>query len=521
MDDYEAREIDMLHPKDVIDIMIIGGGLAGASLIQELTRIVSDLDLGPHVSILAVEKNGDFGGGLAYHKDVPLEFLLNDQVRITGCQDFEDWLVANQSSWLTELSEHRSHATQQWLRGHKHAISRCDFSDLHIPRRVFGDFVRAELDQARDHIRRLGCNLELRHDEVTEIAHEGSDRFAVRLKHAGVVRPSIVVLAVGAAPRPRNTAFTDSDGYLDNFYSYDLCDMAIRLEGLLSNQPGAKRRILIKGGNATAAEFIFFLSFTPSLASLISELIVATPRGALLPSAAGTDSPPFVPSHLRKLSRRTNLTADALWLALESDFEYGADHGYTVLDNVDHTLEAFRESLNALPSNEQLRWVINYGDKQQDLVRRVPIEYFTAAQQFCRERKLRIERGKVTDITRTRGSLFSVQIATDDGPRKVTTPVIVDCTGFGSISSTSDPLLSHLRDPSGFSLSANPTDKGFKLESTFEASRNLFVLGPLMTGFSGPGTHIWHLQNIRRIRELAGRVSSLISDRIMTSSDSK
>lgn len=507
-------QTDMFHPNDTVDLLIPGGGLAGASLIQELTLSVPSSRLNRQFRILAVEKSGDFGGGLAYGKGVPIEFLLNDQVRITGCRDFENWLVSNQSTWLTKLKEHRSQATEQWLRVHDRAISSCDLSDLHIPRRVFGDFVRDELNQACQRARRLGCNVELRHDEVAEIEREPGDRFAVRLKRSGVVHASLITLAVGAAPRSRSTVFRDTDGYIDNFYSQDLSDLTLRLKGLLSKQRESERRILIKGGNTTAAEFIYFLSFTPLLAELNCKLIVVTPRGELLPAAQGTDLPPFASPRLEELSRMIKPTADDLWLALESDYKYGNDHGYTVLDNVDHTQPAFLAALNALQADEQLRWVIKYGDRQQNLVRRIPTEYYAAAQQLHCRGLLRVERGKVTDITRNGGSLFSVQIATDNGHREVATAVIIDCSGFGSISTTTDPLLSQLRDSTSLSLSANETDKGFKLRSSFEASENLFVLGPLMTGFSGPGTHIWHLQNIRRIRELAGRVAPLIWERL-------
>jgi hypothetical protein len=91
--------------------------------------------------------------------------------------------------------------------------------------------------------------------------------------------------------------------------------------------------------------------------------------------------------------------------------------------------------------------------------------------------------------------------------------ILVDCTGFGVLSNTPDALLRQLSGPAGM-LSANTTDRSFVLEPTFEAYPNLFVLGPLMTGFSDRDTHIWHLENIPRIRELAGRVGSLVAERL-------
>lgn len=497
------------------DLLIIGSGLSGASLIQELTRRVPDPPPGRQIRILAVEKRGEFGGGIAYGKAMPLEFVLNDQLRIMGTDDFASWLVRTRSRWLTELENHRSPATAQWLRNHHSEISACDFSNLHIPRRVFGDFVRAGLGQAIESAPRSGFNVELKKDEVTEITPESDGFFRVRLKNSGLVRASLVALASGASPRLLNTELSKFDGYIDDFYSEDLSDLTEGLEDLLARESEQNRRMVIIGGNATAAEFIFFLRFS-GLASLVSEVIVATPRGALPPAAEGSTLPPYDPSHLRNVSWMRNPTANDLYRALEFEHKNGASLGYTVLDIVDYTLLDFRKGLNALPNDEQLRWVNDYGHKQQDLVLRVPSEYSIAADWLRREGKLVLERGKVTDIVPT-GRSFLVRMEFDDGRSKTRqSPVVVDCTGFGTISATSSPLLRQLRAGPAFSLPVNVRDKGFKLNSTFEAYPNLFVLGPLMTGFSNQDTHIWHLQNIPRIGDLARRVASLISSRFST-----
>jgi hypothetical protein len=61
-------------------------------------------------------------------------------------------------------------------RNHHLEISECKFSDLHMPRRVFGDFVRTALDEALERSPRSGYHLELKKDEVTEIARESTEQ---------------------------------------------------------------------------------------------------------------------------------------------------------------------------------------------------------------------------------------------------------------------------------------------------------------------------------------------------------
>ena len=192
-------------------------------------------------------------------------------------------------------------ATAQWPRNHHREISEGEFADLHIPRRVFGDFVRAGLDQALERAPGLGCHIEFKKDEVTEIVRASTGLFRVRLKNSGLVHAPLVALTNGAPPRSRNTELSKFDGYIDDLYNKDLSDLAEVLKDVLARESEQDRRILIIGGNTTATEFIFFLRFS-GLESLVSEVIVATPRGCLPPTAEGTTSPSYVPSRLREVS---------------------------------------------------------------------------------------------------------------------------------------------------------------------------------------------------------------------------
>ena len=261
---------------------------------------------------------------------------------------------------------------------------------------------------------------------VTEIVRASTGLFRVRLKNSGLVHAPLVALTNGAPPRSRNTELSKFDGYIDDLYNKDLSDLAEVLKDVLARESEQDRRILIIGGNTTATEFIFFLRFS-GLESLVSEVIVATPRGCLPPTAEGTTSPSYVPSRLREVSLISDPTANELYRALEFEHKNGANLGYTVLDIVDNTMSDFRNALNALPKHEQLCWVNDYGHRQQELVLRVPSKYSTASDRLRREGKLVLERGRVTEIEPI-GRSFLVRIESDDGPSNspLTKSVVAD-----------------------------------------------------------------------------------------------
>jgi uncharacterized NAD(P)/FAD-binding protein YdhS len=505
-----------------VDLLIIGGGYSGTSLLCAVletllgnNQISKASTISPReIRILMLDRKGDFGGGIAYGEKVAPEFLLIDRARNIDREDFLIWLRHNRSLWLSQLEEHGSKATMQWLKNHGQAINANFVEELHFPRVIFGDFVRAQLAQnvtQANASKRL--SVELGTDEAITLEQDTDGHYRVQLKRLGLVTTRIVALASGLIPRTPKSEFEDCDGYVDDLYKFQLANLTDRIKNALLRQSSGNKTVLVMGSNNTAAEFIYFLGFTREVRSVLDKIVVVSPRGMLPALAEKTDLPPYTCVYLPQIPSEIVPTADNLIEALTREYKNAARLGYTVLDTVGHSLSSFRDALNCLSAAEKKKFVIKYGRPQQDLVRRIPQEYMAAIDKFKKREQLMLLKGEVIRLIKESDKQFTVKVKTTSGVLDMRTAVVVNCTGFGTISYNTDPLINNIRYPNGF-LRANETDKGFILSPEFEAYPNLFVLGSLMTGFSLGNTHIWHLECIPRIKQLADSLAATIVQRL-------
>jgi len=505
-----------------VNLLIIGGGYSGTSLLNAIVEdILRQKANGPATAfrngklrILMVDRKGDFGGGLAYGEKVPPEFLLIDKAKHIDLEGFLIWLRQNKSTWLSRLEERGSEATKLWFNNYSTEISANHFEELHFPRVIFGDFARdglKKLVQRANASERL--EVELAIDEVTALEKVASGLFEAQLERSGSVTAQVVVLAPGFAPRVPKDELADCDGYVHDFYKFELEQIQHRIKRALSRQKTSDKTILILGSNNTAAEFIYFLGFSRELRSLFDKIIVASPRGVLPGLAKNTDKPPYICAYLPQIGRKFASTADYLIEALSEEYEHAASLGYTVLDTVSYSLQSFLQAFNSLPPAEKKRFVIKYGKRQQDLVRRVPPEYVAAVDDFKKINQLAFLKGRVTEVAQEPDKNFRVKVETGIGIYEIKAAVVANCSGFGTISNNVDPLITHISYPNG-PLQANETDKGFVVSPEFETLPNLFVLGSLLTGFSLGHIHIWHLDSIPRIVQLANTLGLTIVQRL-------
>ena len=90
-----------------IDLLIIGGGFSGTSLLCAVVeQVLSKIQISnclassrKKLSILMLDRLGDFGGGIAYSEKVAPEFLLIDRARNIDLENFISWLRHNRSVW--------------------------------------------------------------------------------------------------------------------------------------------------------------------------------------------------------------------------------------------------------------------------------------------------------------------------------------------------------------------------------------------------------------------------------------
>jgi uncharacterized NAD(P)/FAD-binding protein YdhS len=198
------------------DIAVIGGGAAGAAAFGEL---LARYEAGTVHWIVGQQAPGR---GIAYatHDD---RHLLN--VRASGMGVFAE-----------HAEDFIQHASRQLGQ-----VKGTDF----LPRRIFGDFIQAQVGARIDVARRLGRSFRIHPEHAQEILPRGEGGYAVRVGEQRWLDVGEVVLAVGAlAQRPLRTV---SDAALQSG-AYELDPW--RLE----RHVHAPRRVVVIGTGLTAVD---------------------------------------------------------------------------------------------------------------------------------------------------------------------------------------------------------------------------------------------------------------------------
>jgi uncharacterized NAD(P)/FAD-binding protein YdhS len=222
------------------DVAVIGGGAAGAAAFGEL---LARFDGGTVHWIVGQHAPGR---GVAYGTGDD-QHLLN--VRASAMGVFQE-----------HAEDFIQHASRQLGQ-----VKGTDF----LPRRMFGDFIQAQVGSRIDAARRAGRSFRIHPESAREVVSRGQDGYAVRVGADRWLEVGDVVLAVGAlAQRPLRTVSTTA-----------LASGAYELDPWrLDRHPQAPRRVLVIGTGLTAVDTLLSAAARWPHAEL-----VAVSRHGLLP----------------------------------------------------------------------------------------------------------------------------------------------------------------------------------------------------------------------------------------------
>lgn len=222
------------------DIIIIGGGAAGAATFGELLR----RNDGSTVHwVVGPDANGR---GVAYATQDE-HHLLN--VRAAGMGVFVD----QDETFLEHASRHLG------------AIQGMDF----LPRRLFGDFIEAQIRTRIESAKQQGRRFAIHADEAVRVVLFREGSYRVELSSGKTLTAASVILAIGALP-PRPLKAVSEEALHSGAYALDPWNLAHRTV--------APRRVLVIGTGLTAVDMLRSASIRWPQAEL-----VAVSRHGLLP----------------------------------------------------------------------------------------------------------------------------------------------------------------------------------------------------------------------------------------------
>jgi uncharacterized NAD(P)/FAD-binding protein YdhS len=503
------------------DLVFIGGGLSSSLtlvfILEQLGRLIererTDSRF-PCLHFAMIDRNGDFGTGLPYgHLAHPM-FLLNETVHTMDICGFSDWLVLNRNRWLEMLQKSTSNAVESWLRTNYSTLSKASedpayYRGLHLPRSVFGLFMRETLCTAVDRAERTSkVEIDQMTAESVSLTRVPDGTLRIGLERAGDVACRRVLLGLGSLPSRPAPHLDDIPGYIHNLYGQGLS--ALLECGKLLSGRASPRRCIIIGSNAAAMEAIYSIHANRKFSDSLDEILVVSPGASFPDGKPSQRQPPFEAIQTQQLVlNRKRFTADDLFAALLEDAQEARRSGYTSLDFSGASDGHFRAAFNQLSTDERHRFVESFGEGFTALNRHTPPEYASTAELLKNSGKLHLKSGQVTAIERCGDDLLVIVDRRDGEQVAIKAAVVINCRGSETLSMTSDPFLYNIIKRTEIAR-INEAGSGIKVSANFEASPNIFVMGPLLSGHSSETDHIWNLESAPRIHALAQRLARVI-----------
>lgn len=503
------------------DIVFIGGG---PSMVFTLAQLLEDLaaTAGPAdapLRITVIHPNDEFGTGTPYAAGTgtwPLLITAARHLLPGGAENpFVRWMHSLGRGWMDDLRATGTPRETAWLAENRAAIERGEIADVYLPRHLFGRFLRHRLAQAVDAARRM-ARVRFVAARATGVARQGERRFAVHTDDAAhpTIEGAMLLLATGSPPPPDDWAAADGAGYVHDVYRAGGREIERRLKDAVARAPG-DARVVIAGSNAAAMEMLYMMRTAPRLMERIARITVVSVAGRLPdPRDVRTGMAPSCERLRGMADDPAAPAADAMLPAFLADVRDAQADGATAEDLSGTVPRLVLDLLGRMEADERVRFLAGAAGTLQRMLRRSGGPYVAAAAALRASGTLEVLAGTVSMGMDDGRPVFS--IAPGGGPPEpMDGAFVINCTGSASLDADPTPLMRSLRAADGSVARINATRRGFAVDERFEATPNVFVMGPLLAGYSHGGTHVWRLESADRISLLAPRLAAAMRQRLV------
>ena len=525
---------DRLQSEKCYDLAIIGAGISSAytlidyiSLLEQSSSSAGTERQHQPVKILVTEKSDEFWTGIPYGSRSgrnallisPLqEFIPQQQER----EHFIDWLNQNRE-WVFESQKHSNgRLANKWLQANGAAMSEGRWDDLFIPRNTFGLYLNQrvtdllatatatgliEVDLLTVDVQDVRWIENIYRVDVTPSAENESHFWAKKL-----------VLAIGSPPNvafesARSDALEQGICYIDNMYEPSLDFNIDRIcKSLASSAHPSQRQVLIVGSNAGTLDALYSINNSKLATSLIDKFIVLSPNAAF-PHRISREvvQTTYIPQHLLALVKSASFTAKQIFEAVQQDVANATAANINISDIYIDISKVVMQALNQLSFDEQKQFVFKYAVEIGKLQRRAGGEYLDVVDALICQNKLEFLKGRFVRFSAATGGSRCEYLAGAEREQKVlNAPIgaIVNCAGFQDVTKSSSVLIQNLIRRK--ICIPNDSNRGFVIDKNFEASKNCYVMGPLIAGNIDGNFKVWHAESCQRIIGLAQQLAQVL-----------
>lgn len=420
-----------------------------------------------------MDRRGLFFGGLPYGDYASSQYVLMNPQDELDQTPFPDWCRANGTT------------------------------DRMFSRQHFGAFLKETLQEA---IAGSRHHVDLISREAVELRRSADGGYSIACADDVTLTAGTVLLAPGSATTRALPQMVGVSGYVDDMYLSTWEEIEARMLACLDAAPHGDNDILVLGSNAAASEVVHCVSRSVALRARIGQMIAVSRHGRF-PDGGYSGMVPYVPVFLGDVGLTT---AAALMGALGADIERARAAGYSTMDAVLAARPEFGARFSALALDEKHDFANHHAEAYKLATRRTPEVYDRSVHTMAAEGRLRVVAADV-DLGRVRFAAPNFEIPTAQGALRGR--VLVNCLGAAPIGQSEDRFLQSLAGRYG----VNASGHGFCVNPDFEMDENLYLLGPLLAGFTRPEHSIWHLESIPRIVAYAGGLADRVAGRMSQS----
>jgi uncharacterized NAD(P)/FAD-binding protein YdhS len=448
------------------DIAIIGGGAAGAAVFGELLR------RNPPCTIHWIVNQRSLGRGVAY-STLDERHLLN--VRAAGMGLF-----------LDHSDDFLKHASAELDR-----VSGSDF----LPRRLFGDFVQAQIGALIQSARQQGQSFKVHKAGAVGISAAPHNGYIIALEDGRAIEAAHVVLALGALP-PRPLRSVSSETLASGAYQLD--------PWAHDEQQKPPRRVVVIGTGLTAVDTLLSASTRWPAADL-----VAVSRHGLLPFVHPEQ--PLAPFPFQNELNESLLESDGVPAMMRLVREAFAAHSGDWRSIVDG-MRPINARLWQKLSNRQRRQFLRHVRWLWEASRhRLAPASAQAIEQLRDEGRLQVQAARVLRVEEVSPLRITLRGRASQLVSTLESDLVIQATGLDTaVAYTEHELLCGLleqglaiADPLQMGVVAQPD--GQLINRSGQPQRGLFAIGSLLRG------SLWECTAMPEIRRAAHHVATVLS----------
>lgn len=491
-----------------------------------LSHLVAELGRrmhGPPLRITVVDPNDELGTGTPYATRGGTWPLLLTSARHLLPGDAENafirWLRETPPAWL-DVVRAGTPRERAWLAEHEAAVAGGDFADLYLPRHVFGAFLRERLRASVDAARAGGlARVRFVPAAATAITRTGPRGLAIRTANAAhpLIPTATLVLATGSAPPAASPADGAVPGYVHDIYRAGHLRIERQIRDDLAGARPHDGRVVIAGSNAAATEMLHLLATSPELLRDVRRVAVVSPSGRLpdLRDVRSGVAPACERLHALADLPGAQLTAEALYAALRADVNEARRHGALAEDLAPCIPPRVLALLGRAPRAERRAFLGLAAALLLRILRRTGGPYARAASLLDVHGRLERIAGSVREVNADGRTGF---VLLRDGRPPETLDgalAIINCTGSARLDDDPRPLMRSILAGGASIARVTPSGRGLVVSARFEASPGVFVMGPLLAGYTHRDLHVWRLEVVARIESLAPRLARVLARRLL------